>query len=287
MDDTPGEKLSWTRFLPVSRTLLGRICKDYCAITVLGAAVLIGFHWLFVTFLPLYDVKYKLTLVRRMHGFLKAMIGQDFMEIISTTGIGSFAYLHPISLAVLFGFAILLPTGTIVGQIDRGTIDLILSRPVSRRKFMATSIVAGLIVGAIMVGAMLLGSYIGSISVHDKLHQPYLYSRIVTCAVNLYVLYLVALGYSTLFSAITTIRSSAVGWAFSLSLGTYMLHFLAQWWEPIKKISFVGPLYYFRPIKIAAGNYDPTQDIFLLAAAALILLCLAVICFTRRDIVIV
>jgi len=287
MPDTQSAKASYRRLCPISGPVLGRIARDYWHVTGLGVVLLAGFHWLFVTFLPLYNMRYKLAYIKRMPEIVKAMIGPDLMAIISTTGIGSFAYVHPVSLIVVFGFAILLSSGTISGQIDRGTIDLVLSTPLSRKKFMFTSILAALASGALLIAAMLLGTWIGVKHVGVKLREPYQYGLIVVCAVNLYAAYVVVLGYSTFFSAVSTLRGSAVGWSCAVSLVVYLLHFLAEWWEPIKRISFLGPLHYFRPIKIVAGNYDPTNDILLLTGTGVALLILAVVCSTRRDITVV
>jgi len=276
---------SWTRFCPVSGTLFARICKDYWIIAALGVSILISFHWIFVTFLPRYDMRYKLVYIRRMPEILKAMIGKDLLDIATTTGLGSFAYLHPMTLAVLLGFAVLLPSGLIVGQIDRGTIELVLSTPLSRKKFMFTTVVAGGVAGVVLVAGMLLGTWLGV--KHTELREPYNFGRIVICAVNLYAIYLVALGCSTFFSAVSTIRSWAVGWAFGLCLVAYLIHFTSEWWGWVRKISFLGPLYYYHPIKIATGQYDPSRDIMCMVAASVVLFVVSIVWFSRRDIAVV
>lgn len=242
---------------------------------------------MWVTFLPVYDMKYKLGYIRKWPEVFKAIIGPDIMDLISITSIGSLSYIHPMTLMGLLGFAVLLPSGVIVGQIDRGTIDLVLATPLSRRKFMATTILTGCLGGAILVGAMLLGTWIGIQHTAGELAEPYQYGRIVTCAINLYTVYLVALGYSTFFSAISTIRGWAVGFGCAMGIVVYLLHFLSEWWELVRKISFLGPLYYYRPIKIVTGHYDPTGNMLLLTGAAAALLLLGTVCFTRRNIAVV
>lgn len=279
------DNMSRSRYSPISGVVFARMLKDYWAVTALAAALLTSFHWLFVTFLPAYDMRYRLTYIRRLPPIIKGMIGQDLIEIISTTSLGSFAYLHPVTLAVMIGYAILLPSGMIVGQIDRGTIELVLSAPLSRKKFMFTTIAGGWIGGAILIAAALLGTWLGVR--YTELNQPYHMQRIALCAVNLYAVYLLAFALSCLFSTVTRIRSYAVGWAFGLSMSAYLLHFLAEWWTWVQKIAFVGPLHYYRPIKIAAGRHDPTYDILVVIAAAVVFQMISMICFSRRDIAVV
>lgn len=282
---------TWNRFSPISGALFGRVCRDYLLLLSLGVALMIGFHWLFVTFLPAYDTKYKLRYVEQLPAFLKAMIGQDILAITTTTAIGSFAYMHPISLAMVFALAVVVPTGLLAGQIDRGTIELTLSAPISRKKYFCTTLVYSMIAGAVLIGAMVLGSWIGVQWTAAKLaarhREPYDVVRVATCAVNLYGIYLVAMGWSLLFGAIYSIRGSAMGWAFALSMAAYLIHFLAEWWELVRKISFIGPMYYFRPIKIVSGTYNMSHDMMVLCIAAAAFTLVGAILFSRRDVTVV
>ncbi len=270
------------RFSPIIAPLWWRICKDYWLLVSACIAALFSFHWLFVTFLPLYGEKYRIIRsMRRLPKFMRGIIGDDVFHITSTTSLGSFAYLHPISLTILMSFAIILSSWTIAGQIDRGTMDLILSTPRPRWKYAFTSIFAGLLGGALLIGSMLLGTWIGV--QRTALPEPYHYNRIILCAANLYALYIVVLGVGMFLSSISSIRSWAVGWGIAISVISYLLHFFSEWWEFVRKASTVGPLNYFHPIKIAIG-YDPTRDIIVLTAAGLSLCIASIICFSRRDI---
>ncbi len=277
--------LSWQRFLPISLPLAGRIVRDYWLITFICATTLFSFHWLVVTFLPLYNMRYRLNYIRHLPNIVRAMIGQDVMDMISSTSIGAFAYLHPISLTILMAFAILLPTWVLVGQIDRGTIELILSTPTSRKKILTTTILAGILGGAVLIVGMLLGTRIG---IHyTRLPEPVDFNRLITVAVNLYCLYIQLLAIGVLFSVITSQRGIAVGWTMALAIVSYLLHFLSEWWAFIEKIAFLGPLYYFRPIKIATGLYDPTRDMTILLGTSGVIFIISYVWFSRRDIAVV
>lgn len=222
--------------------------------------------------------------MRHLPKFVRSMIGEDLISITSTTSLGAFAYLHPITLTLLMAFALMLPTWVIVAQIDRGTIDIILSTPRSRTKYMLTTIFAGMLGGAILVGATLLGTYIGVQK--TKLPEPYHFDRAVICAINLYALYFALLGFASLLSAMSSIRSWAIGWGLTISVFCYMLHFCSEWWAWVKRFAKYGPLHYFHPIKIAAG-YDPHKDIIILSVAGVIFFISAVIWFVKRDIVVI
>jgi len=280
---------SWSRFIPFNKTLFGRISRDYAAITVLAMAMAVSWHWMFVSFLPKYNMRYQLAYIRKMASAFKAIMGPDIDSLaglLSQTSIGAVAYVHPITLAILLGFAIMLPSGVLVGQIDRGTIELILSTQLSRFKLMVTTFLAGCVGGVFLILAMLFGTYLGL--TFTKLEEPFHFDRIVICAVNLYAVYLLALAISTFLSSITRLRGYAVGWAVGLGLVAYLLHYLAEWWDWVQRISYLGPIYYYHPIKIATQpEFDPTRDIVLLCAVAAVFLAAAIACFSRRDIAVV
>ncbi len=287
---------SWRWYMPLSIPLWSRIWRDYWYITIIAGATLFAFHWLVVTFLPLYNLRYRLNYLHNLPDIVKAMIGGDILSMTSTTAIGSFAYIHPVTLAILAAFAVMLPSWVLVGQIDRGTIELLLSTPTSRRKVILTTILAGIVGGILLILSMLIGTWVG-VQHTPKLPQPYQFGRIVYVAINLYAIYLVLLSISVFFSAITSIRGIAVGWSIGLGLASYLLHFLAEWWKVVERIAFLGPLYYFRPIKIVAGEYivsrnvsipyDPTRDIVTLLVASAVLLIVSTIWFCRRNIAVV
>lgn len=291
----------FSRFVPISATLLARICRDYAAVTLLAIGLAISWHWLWFTFLPRFNMKYQLTMFRRVAPAFKAIMGGDLEALLgklSQTSIGAVAYLHPVTLIILLAYAVMLPSGLLVGQIDRGTIEFTLSTPLSRRKLIFTTILAGCMGGALLILAMLAGTAIGR---HfTTLTDPYHFHRIVICAVNLYAVYLVAFAISTVFSSFTRVRSYAVGWPLGLGLIVYLLHFLAEWWQWVKKISFLGPIHYYHPIRIATEGYnpithtfdpahtfDPTNNIIALIAAAAVLFAIAAYGFSRRDIAVV
>jgi ABC-2 type transport system permease protein len=280
-----GRRFSIGRMLPISLPLWTRTGLDYWFVTLLSSLTLFGFHWLVITFLPLYDLKYRLSYIRRMPDIVKAMFGPDLNEIISFTSMGAFAYMHPVSLAILMAMAIMLPSWALVGQIDRGTIELILATPTSRKKMVFTTVFSGILAGAILVGSMLLGTWVGV--QRTKLPEPMDFHRILIIAANIYSLYVLSMSVGVFFSSIFSTRSLAVGFTVAFSVGAYMMHFLSEWWTFLQKIAFLGPLHYFRPIKIAAGNYDPSRDMIVLLAASVVLLVISTIWFSRRDIVVV
>jgi ABC-2 type transport system permease protein len=278
-------KFSLDRLLFFNLPLLVRTCYDYWLTLLVATGTLVGFHWLAVTFLPAYNLKYRLGYIRRMPPFVKAMFGPDLMSITSMTAINSFAYIHPVTLAILMAVAVIIPSWMLVGQIDRGTVELTLSTPISRKKIVFTTILIGLISGAVLCAGMLLGTWIGI--GQTKLPEPIAFKYTTLIALNLYAIYILCMSVSVLASSITSLRGTAVGVTMAFCVGAYLIHFMAEWWKFIEKISFLGPLYYFRPIKIAAGTYNPTQDILILLGVSAVLMFISTIWFSRRDIAVV
>lgn len=267
---------------PIAWPLWWRIWRDHLGLMILSAGVMLGWHWLWVSFLPMYEHRYKLGLIRQLPKIFKAMVGEDLFQMITPTALNAFAYGHPITLVVIMAFVVVIVTDVIVGQIDRGTIDLILATPLTRLKMMTTIILVSLVGGALLVAAMLAGTGLGLH--YTQLVTPVKFSSIVICAINVYVLYVCVLGCAVFISSLSSIRSWAVGWAIGISLASYLLHFLAEWWSLAAKISFIGPLKYFHPVRIAATGQWPSRDLAVLGAAGAVLMVTATIIFCRRNI---
>jgi ABC-type transport system involved in multi-copper enzyme maturation permease subunit len=73
-------------------------------------------------------------------------------DIFSLDGIIAFGFVHPFTLLLMGILAIGFPALAIAGERDRGTLEVLLARPVSRRGLFATLYVAGLL----FLGSLLL-----------------------------------------------------------------------------------------------------------------------------------
>ena len=70
---------------------------------------------------------------------LTALLGTEVGDEITEHTMQAFLWVHPVVLALIWGHEITLCTRMPAGEIDRGTIDVLLSWPLSRRKSISAS----------------------------------------------------------------------------------------------------------------------------------------------------
>ena len=68
-----------------------------------------------------------------LRSMLAALLGTELGDDITARTMQAFLWVHPVVLALVWAHEIPLCTRTPAGEIDRGTIDVLLSLPVSRR----------------------------------------------------------------------------------------------------------------------------------------------------------
>ncbi len=86
--------------------------------------------------------------------FSQMMEGFGGGNVLSLTGSMAFAFQHPFTLLLVGIMAIAFPALAIAGERDKGTLEVTLSRPISRRGLLLTLNTAGVVFVAILVGVL-------------------------------------------------------------------------------------------------------------------------------------
>lgn len=212
---------------------------------------------------------------------LRGLLGSDLGARVGPTALASVAWIHPVVLALLWAHEITLLTRVPAGEIDRGTIDVLLGWPVSRRAIYLTETAAWLVSGALVLGAAFLGNALGSWTAPAELVIP-LPARF-SILVNLLCLYLAVGGIACLVSAASERRGRAVAGVFAIVVASFFLHVLAQFWPKAESFAWLGLLHYYRPVEIVGAAEWPVGDMAVLLGVALVAWVAGGLVFARRD----
>lgn len=254
-------------------------------VLILGPALLVVetiLSYVLPTFLDEFSAQ--LLQVPFIRSMISALLGTDIGAMISPDAIIAITWVHPVVLAIMWTQAVVFCTRMPAGEIDRGTIDILLGLPVSRWGLYVaeTVILAG--IGVVLVLMGLVGHRLGLLVARPP-QTPGL-GRVLTVAMNMYCLYLAVGGLSLLVSAFSDRRGRAMAIVFGLLLASFLLNFLAQFWEPADAVSFLSLLNYYRPLPMlqdgAAGL--PVADMVVLLGFAAVTWVAGGIWLARRDI---
>lgn len=211
---------------------------------------------------------------------LKAFIafgGQlDFTSAAGYLGSELFSFMIP----ALFLFASVgNGAGTIAGEEERGTLDLLLSAPLSRTRIAVEKLGAMCVEVAGLGLVLWLSLWIGARAFGLELSAGHLGAAVA-------VLVVLAAAYGSIafmLAAATGRRTLAIGATVALAVGAYLVNSLASLVEALEPLQKVSPFYHY-----AAG--DPLRQglpawhmLFLLAVGAAAA-AVGVVLFARRDV---
>jgi len=189
---------------------------------------------------------------------LKGLFGVDPEGQLSSQLFQALVWVHPVVLSLIWAHEILLCTRLPAGEIDRGTIDILLGLPVSRRFVFLAESVVWILSGAVVIGLGSVGYFWGAASLEEDLRPAT--SRVLLVLANLGCLYVAVGGVAFLVSALSNRRGKAVGVVFGLLLASFLLNFLCQMWEPARPFAFLGVLDYYQPGKILEAGTIPFRS---------------------------
>ena len=268
----------------MNRGLLEKIVREAGPVMLLFALAKAGFEAMMSAVVPLFgeDTLGPMLEMRFFKTLFRGLLGTEVGERFSVGMLTATAWVHPAVLALVWAQEIVFCTRMPAGEIDRGTVDVLLSLPVSRRRLYLCDTVTWLLSGLVMIGAGLIGHLLGRWTVAVDV-RPDL-APLTVILVNLYALYVAVGGITMFVSAGSERRGRAVAVVFAFVLGSYLLNFIAQLWEPASRVSFLSILDYYKPMTITRGSIWPVGDIAILLIAGALFWLAGAFVFARRDI---
>ncbi len=213
---------------------------------------------------------------------LRALLGVDVGDQLGPNVFASIAWVHPVVLAIISAHATIFATRVPVGEIDRATIDVLLGLPVSRWDVYRAELLMFIATGIGIIALGLVGNRIGSLLVATPI--PFQPKSVLIVIVNLFSLYLAIGGLGWLISSLSERRGKAIAIVFSILLASFLLSFVAQFWEPANNVSFLSILQYYQPLLVLRQEQWPLDDIAVLLVLGAVMWTIGGICFARRDI---
>lgn len=195
---------------------------------------------------------------------LTALLGTEVGDEISARTMQAFLWVHPVVLSLVWAHEITLCTRFPAGEIDRGTIDILLSFPVSRRQIYWCESAVCLLTGLVILALGLVGHRLAAPAMPADM-RPEL-SRASLVIFNLYCVYLAIGGISFLVSSLSDRRGRAIAVVFAIVLISFLLNFIAQFWEPAKRFAHLSVMTYYQPALILRSGEIPSTNIAVLIA---------------------
>lgn len=225
-------------------------------------------------------VKALLQYMDMLPSFVKAFIGGEVMEIGNVAGLITIGYHHPLVLTLYMLYAVGVPTALLAGEVQKGTMELILSRQATKTH---VYICAGLITVAGM-HALVLVMFMGTV-IATNLYQ-------FDQAVPLYSFFKLAIVGGMLASAVGGIallaaacfrRGTAVSLTVAYLVVNYFVSIVADWWPRMKWMSPATIFHYVHGPEIFNESGWPIGDMGVLVSILIVSVLLGGVIWSRRD----
>jgi ABC-2 type transport system permease protein len=253
---------------------------------VLSAAALFGLGWLFVYV----TARTEAEIIRRLESDSGGDGRLQFMRMMGVQGTSVSIMMtfwnHPLIIILMSIWAIGRGSGAVAAEIERGTMDLILSRPVARWTYLASQVVVAMVGLAILAAALFAGASIAL--QYNYLREPPAPSILIWPAVNLALLGLPIFGYTLLASSLDHARWRPTSIGSVLTLGGMIAYvvsmipvFQESSWRPwLERIS-IFKLY--NPIELVDAGDTLAFNVSALSAIGAVCIAVAFLAFAVRD----
>jgi ABC-2 type transport system permease protein len=227
---------------------------------------------------------------------LQSLLGGSDISLFRPADMLSVSYVHPLMQAIFCIWAIGRGSGAITGEIDRGTMELLLAQPLPRSRLilahfvvdvltvpvLCLSLWAGNWLGAWLVGILELGvgRDSGRLAVDPFIYAP----ALLSVAALIFAIE----GYSLWLSARGRFRGRVLGTVVLITLVQFLINVIGQLWDTVEPLRPFTVFYYYQPQAMIldphwAENGVVWLRLLVLGAVGLSGYLLAAWTFCRRD----
>jgi ABC-2 type transport system permease protein len=255
----------------------------------LSASALFGLGWLFVYVTSRNEAE----IVKQLNSGSDDIGGRmQMLKALGILGEPSSAELimaswnHPFILILISTWAISRGSGAVAAEVERGTMDLILSRPIPRWLYLTAQICVAILGLAILGSALMAGAAIAIR--YNVLREPPSAETLLRPAINLVALGFPIYGYTLLASAMDHVRRRPVSVGSVLTLAGFIIWVISlipvfhdSWWRPwLERFSIFKA---YNPVELVKEGQTLDLNLAILGGLGAACIALAFLVFATRD----
>jgi ABC-2 type transport system permease protein len=227
-----------------------------------------------------------------MGQMVQSIIGGDQIALDRPSDMMSISYVHPLALTMLCIWALGRAANAIAGEIDRGTMELMLAQPIRRSQIIVAHLMVDAIVFPALCCAIWIGTYCGTwlMGLQDLERGRIDPLRFLPALPFVFGLLFSVSGLTMAISAMGRSRARVWGWAITLVLSMFLINVLGQMWP--ESVGWLRPFtvfFHYRPQPmILTEDWHTNGNLWfhlgVLVSVGLAGYMLALIGFCRRDV---
>jgi ABC-2 type transport system permease protein len=206
---------------------------------------------------------------------LRTLIGGEHIKLNRAMDVLSIGYVHPLMQTILCVWAVGRAAGAIAGELDRGTMELLLAQPLARFRVLLAHAWVDLLTIPVLCLALWAGTWLGAwlvgpirvneaempkLPVPVKLKPPTAEqlrlepAAVGPALVNVAALVFAVSGLTMVLSAAGRFRARVLGGAVLLVLIQFLVNLVGQLWDALAFLRPLTVFYYYQPQQIILGR---------------------------------
>jgi ABC-2 type transport system permease protein len=207
-----------------------------------GAVFMFAVQWLRVWIASFFSVQSMEGIFSFMPVEVEGLLPVNYAQMATTAGRIAIGYDDPIVLLLVTVWAVSRGSDAISGELNRGTMEMVLAQPVTRLGVLFSQGVWTIVGGVILCSAALLGTFVGLQTI--TLDQPAEFRVFIPAALNLLAITIFLAGLSTMVSSVTNYRARTIGIVggfYAVSMVVKIIGRAAKGWDWLAYLSFFTP----------------------------------------------
>jgi ABC-2 type transport system permease protein len=219
----------------------------------------------------------------RPPGAFKAFSGSTGdVSIASYPGLLGAGLVHPFWTAIQLAAIGSLAAAAVAADVEAGTIELLMVRPISRLRLLAER-TAALAVTAVLLNAAATLAIAAGVALSPALHRAVPLSGVFAAGLLGCAFCLCLTGPALAVSAAGSRKAQVIGATIALGAVGFAVNFVALAWSPAARLRYVTPFHYYTPGDALAHGTVPWGSFAVLSAVGVAGVAAAAVLLTRRD----
>lgn len=260
-----------------------RTIKDRRISLIIYCIAGIALLWIYVALFPSIQAQaegFKELMSNYPEGFLKAFGIEDGFNLTtleSFLAVEQFSFVWPIIVIILL---VSLAAGGLAGEVENGTSEIVLARPVSRKNIFAGRYLAGIFTLAVFTVFSVF-----SIVPLAKLHNiDYAFGNYITIAIVGFLFGIAVFSVGVLLSAISSERSRVYMSIGGILIAMYVLNLVSALKDNLGNLRYLSFFHYFDPVQALVHNTMSIVAILVFIGVTIVCAIVGAILFSKRDI---
>jgi ABC-2 type transport system permease protein len=263
-----------------------RTWGDQRALVLALAALWVAFPWIYISLSAQIQMSaFQDVLLRAIPQEWQKLSGVPFSEVATHTGRVALAFIDPVVVLAATVWGITRGSDAVSGQLERGTMEMVLAAPVGRvavflTQALATTLAALLLVGVLLLGvttAVAFGPWAGEV-------QP---ARFVPAAANVFGLMVCMAGITACVSAADSHRWRTIGILCGFYVFSILAKLVGRMSESLSWVGYLSVFNAYEPQRLVFGGLESWQLLArydgVLLGIGLAAYVLGAVIFARRD----